>query len=214
MEAPSQARRSLIGLWAPTIIMRKNHSADNRPTILVVDDEQDIRELFVDFLSDEYNVLTAASGSEAVEIINPEVSVVLLDRRMGEVSGDEVLSEIRVRGLDCRVVMVTAVRPDVDILDLPFDDYLVKPVDSRKLHETISQMLVRGECDETIQNVIALVSKMATLESKMRVSELHESAEYAALEAQLGDIRAGVDLGETDDGYTEFTAEKIGTIFG
>lgn len=194
--------------------MRKKQSADNRPTILVVDDEQDIRELFAEFLAEEYKVLTAASGAEALDIISPEVSVVLLDRRMGEISGDEVLTDIRDRGLDCRVVMVTAVRPDVDILDLPFDDYLVKPVDSRRLHETISQMLVRSECDETIQKVIALVSKMATLESKMRVDDLHQSSEYAALEAQLAEIRAGVDLGQTKDGYTEFTEEKIQSVFG
>lgn len=194
--------------------MRKPQSTDNRPSILVVDDERDIRDLFVDFLAEDYDVLTAASGPEALEIINPEVSVVLLDRRMGEVSGDEVLTEIRDRGLDCRVVMVTAVRPDVDILDLPFDDYLVKPVDSRRLHETVSQMLVRNQCDATIQEVIALVSKMATLESKMRVADLHESSEYAALEAQLGEVRAGIDLGQTEDGYTEFTEEKIRSIFG
>lgn len=194
--------------------MRKNQSADNRPIVLVVDDDADARDLYANQLDGQYSVLTAASGEDALEAIDERVAVVLLDRRMPGLSGDEVLQMIRDRNHQCRIVMVTGVSPAVDILDLPFDDYLVKPVSGGQLNETVSRMLVRNESDETIQNAMALVSKMATLESKMEISELKKSPEYAALESQLADLHAGIDLGDGDDEYTEFTTEKIQAIFG
>lgn len=188
--------------------MRKTQSADNQPAILVVDDEAETRSLFTRHLEDDYSVITAASGEEAVEVIDDHIAVVLLDRRMPGLSGADVLQTIRERGFECRVVMVTGVTPDIDILDLPFDDYLVKPVSGEQLRDTITQMLIRNQTDETIQNVLALVSKMATLESKMTLSELQASPGYAELETQLSDIRASLEL-EGEDEYTEFTAEKI-----
>lgn len=193
--------------------MRKTQSADNPPTVLVVDDDAEVRSLYENQLDGEYSVRTAASGQEALEVIDDRVAVVLLDRRMPGLSGDEVLQTIRERNHQCRIVMVTGVSPDVDILDLPFDDYLVKPVSGTQLNDTVSRMLVRNESDETIQNAMALVSKMATLESKMELAELQSSAEYAVLESQLADLRAGINLGQRDDEYTEFTTEKIEAIF-
>jgi CheY-like chemotaxis protein len=194
--------------------MRKTQSADNHATILVVDDESDTRDLYAEQLDGQYTVKTAASGQEALDIIDDRVAVVLLDRRMPGLSGDDVLHAIRERGHRCRIVLVTGVSPDMDILDLPFDEYLVKPVSATQLNQTVSQMLLRNESDETIQNALALVSKMATLESKMNLSELQASSKYAALESQLSDLRAGLELGETDDEYTEYTTEKIEVIFG
>ncbi len=46
-------------------------------------------------------------------------------------SGDEVLDTIAERGIDPAVVMVTAVDPDFDIVEMPFDEYLTKPVTAR-----------------------------------------------------------------------------------
>jgi CheY-like chemotaxis protein len=49
---------------------------------------------------------------------------------MPRMTGDEVISEIRKRGMDCRVVPVTTVDPDFDIIDIDidFDEHLTKPV--------------------------------------------------------------------------------------
>jgi len=60
-------------------------------------------------------------------VIDETVDVVLLDRMMPGMSGQEVLAAIRERGLDCRVAMVTAVDADFDVIEMGFDEYLGKP---------------------------------------------------------------------------------------
>lgn len=185
-----------------------------RPTVLIVEDDAETADLYAELLSAAYTTRTAYSGGEALELVDGEVAVVLLDRRMDGISGDEVLRTIRARDLDCHVVMVTAIDPDVDVLDLPFDDYLVKPVTGEELRDAVSRMIVRSSCDETIRGIVALASKMATVEAKMTLEELESSGVYAALKREFDDLRRGVDVGDpSDEVYTEFTAEKVKTLF-
>lgn len=182
--------------------------------MLVVDDEQETADLYTEFLADAYTVRTAYSGEKALDAVDADVAVVLLDRRMPGISGDEVLQTIRARDLDCRVVMVTAIEPDIEVLDLPFDDYLVKPVSRDMIRDAVSAMLVRRTCDDTIREIVALTSKMATLESKLSLPELEASPKYAAAEARFAELRDEADLGEpTDDVYTELTVDKIRALF-
>lgn len=186
---------------------------DGRATVLVVDDDSETADLYAEYLDETYAVRTAYSGEEALDAVDSDVDVVLLDRRMPGLSGDDVLDTIRERGIACRVVMVTALEPDVDILALPFDDYLVKPVSRESLCDAVSRMIRRNECDAEIQEMIAIASKMATLESKLTLSELNASPEYAALEDQFADMRARTGFDDpTDEEYAEFTSEKIGSL--
>lgn len=194
--------------------MSNTKRTDTQSTVLVVDDERETADLYTDFLAEEYTVHTAYSGEDALEVVDTDVAVVLLDRKMPGISGDEVLQTIRARDLNCRVVMITAIEPDIDVLDLPFDDYLVKPASREMIRDVVSAMLVRNTCDDTIQEVVALASKMATLESKLSMPELEASSEYAALEARFTDLRDQTDIGEpTDEMYTKFTVEKIRALF-
>lgn len=195
--------------------MSNTTGIDTRATVLVVDDDRETADLYAEFLAGEYTVRTAYSGEEALNVVDADVAVVLLDRKMPGVSGDEVLRTIRERGLDCRVVMVTGVEPDIAVLDLPFDDYLVKPASRETIRNAVSAMVVRNTYDETIRELVALSSKMATIESKLSISELEASSEYAAVEAHFADLRIEADLGDpTDDLYAGFTAEKMRALFG
>lgn len=195
--------------------MSESADADERQTVLIVDDQPNEADLYSDFLTEEYTIVTAYSGREALEKVNSDVSVVLLDRRMPGISGDDVLETIRDRGIDCRVVMVTAVSPGADILDLPFDDYLVKPASRDEIRNAVSRMLVRASYDDTIQEIVAIVSKMATLESKMSLSEMEASPEYVALTERFVDLRTEIDLRDSNDKmYVESSTEKIEGIFG
>jgi len=162
-------------------------------TVLVVDDEQDVADLYSMWLQDEYRVRSAYEGEEALDVLDESVDVVLLDRRMPGQSGDDVLEEIRERDLDCRVVMVTAVKPDFDILEMGFDDYLVKPVSRDDLLETVEQMLTRVDYGEQLQEYYSLVSKKAVLEAEKDPATLEESEEYAELEAEIAQLETQVD---------------------
>lgn len=154
-------------------------------TVLVVDDEPDIVDMFALWLKGDFTVLTATGGEEALEKLDDSVDVVLLDRRMPRFSGDEVLKEIRDRAYQCRVVLVTAVEPDIDIIDMGFDDYLVKPVTKDELVDIIESMLKRSSYDAQTREYFALASKVAALDSSLSEAERESSDEYADLKERL-----------------------------
>jgi DNA-binding response OmpR family regulator len=137
---------------------------DAAATVLVVDDQEDLAELYGTFLAAEYDVRTATGGAQALARATDAVDVVLLDRRMPDMSGDEVLERLRDRGLEVQVAMLTAVEPDGDILEMPFDDYEVKPVDGDGLRELVEHLLERASYDEWSREYFRLVSKRTALE--------------------------------------------------
>jgi len=194
--------------------------SEQSPLVLVVEDEPDLADLYAAWLGDEYRVRTAYGGQEALEELDAtdnEVDAILLDRRMPGLSGDEVLSAVRERGVDCRIAMVTAVEPDFDILKMGFDDYLVKPVTSDTLRETVEGLLRRGEYDTEMQELFSLTSKKAMLEAEKSVSELASNDEYQRLTDRIGELRSKADesleavAGDDDDFeklFQEFDTEE------
>jgi DNA-binding response OmpR family regulator len=174
------------------------------PVVLVVEDETELADLYAAWLGDEYTVRVAYSGAEALESFDESVAVVLLDRRLGDTTGDEVLRDIRERGTDCRVGMVSAVEPDFDILEMGFDDYLVKPVSGDDVRGLVSALVLRSAYDEGVRELFSLASKKAILEAEKTESELAASAEYQRLDDELAARRADLDetvreLDERDD---------------
>ena len=162
---------------------------DDQPTVLVVEDERALIELYVRWLEDDYTVLTAAGGEEALEQFSEDIDVVLLDRLMPGMSGDEVLEEIRERIPDCEVAMVTAVEPDFDVISMGFDDYLTKPVEREELLETIERLLSRSQFDDIEQELYALSSKQAALRSSKPKEELDENEEFSELQRRIDELR-------------------------
>lgn len=110
-------------------------------TILVVEDDTELAELYRQWLPDEYTVRIACGGRSGLEQYDKTVDLVLLDRRMPGYSGDDVLEAIHTHEHDCPVAMLTAIEPDADIVDLPFDKYITKPVDAAELRENVQQLL-------------------------------------------------------------------------
>ena len=166
---------------------------ENTPHVLIVEDEPDLADLYVAWLGETCTVTTAYDGEEALEEIDEAVDVVLLDRRMPGLSGDTVLDAIRERTLDCRVAMVTAVEPDFDIINMGFDDYLVKPASKEDLLTVVDQLLLRSTYDEQLQEYFALASKKALLDAQKTEAELRSSREYQEFKDRLAVLRAQVD---------------------
>ncbi|WP_437987234.1 response regulator [Sorangium sp. So ce117] len=82
----------------------------NRPRVLVIDDEPDIRETLDTFLSFEgYEVATAATGEAAVEQVQGEpFDLVITDLRMPGMGGDETLAALKRLHPNLPVIVVTA----------------------------------------------------------------------------------------------------------
>jgi DNA-binding response OmpR family regulator len=158
-------------------------------TVLAVDDEPDLAELYRVYLDSAYEVRVATGGEAALEQMDESVDVVLLDRRMPDMSGHEVLTAMREAGYDARVAMLTAVEPDVDIVDMPFDDYKTKPVTKEDLLTLVEVLLYRAKFDEHSQEFFALASKKAALEA----ADATGGDEYAELVERMETIRSRVD---------------------
>jgi len=176
--------------------------------VLVVEDEQDVAEAYATMLRDTYDVTVVNSGEAAVERLDSTVDVVLLDRRLPDISGDEVLERMDKEQLGCRVVMVTAVDPDLDIVEMGFDDYLVKPVPKETITAAVEQMIERNSYDAELQEIVALATKLATLEAKMDIGQLEESERYETLKRRYNELSRVVD-DDSNDIYRDATREKI-----
>ena len=161
--------------------------------VLVVEDERDLADTYALWLGEVYDVELAYSGAAALEAVDETVDVVLLDRRMPGTSGDEVLERIRAAEHTCRVAMITAVQPDFDIVEMGFDDYLVKPVFGDALRDMVERLVRRSAYDETAREYFALVSKRAALVAHRTDLERQTSEEFAALEARIDEVEATLD---------------------
>ena len=171
------------------------------PVVLIVEDEPDVAETYRLWLEEHYEVRLAASGDEGVDALDESIDVVLLDRMMPGLSGDDVLDFIRTEQLDCRVAMVTAVEPDFDILEMGFDTYLSKPVKSQKLKQAVANLLERSTYDSIQQEYYALIEKRATLEASKHTTSLERSDEYDELTRRIDELREELEetLGGIDD---------------
>ncbi|MCJ7772775.1 MAG: response regulator, partial [Desulfobacterales bacterium] len=106
--------------------------------ILIVDDEERFLETTKKLLlKNEYEALTAQSGSEALEILGRQlIHVVILDVKMPQMDGIETLKQIKQRFPLVEVIMLTghaSVESAVDGLKSGATDYLMKPTDVKEL---------------------------------------------------------------------------------
>lgn len=171
-----------------TDVERENELSSTSPTVLIVEDERELADLYTDWLADTYTVRTSYNGREALEQMDESVDVVLLDRRMPNMSGEAVLEEIRERGYECRVAIVTTVDPSLDIIEMGFDNYLQKPVSEDDIHAAVNRLLKLDAYDDHMQEFYAAVSKKALLDSSHSTNELARSEEYNALEVQIAEL--------------------------
>ena len=176
--------------------------------VLVVEDEADIAEAYATMLRDAYDVTVVNSGEAAIEQLDSGIDVVLLDRRLPDIPGDEVLNRIDKGQLGCRVVMITEVDPDLDIVEMAFDEYLVKPVPEETITATVEQMVKRNAYDAEFQEMAAVATKLATLEAKLEIAELEQSEEYETLTRRYAELSRASD-DDHSNVYRDAKREKI-----
>jgi DNA-binding NtrC family response regulator len=129
----------------------------SRGSILVVDDEPDIRESLETLLSSEgYRVSLAANATEGLKRLEAaNYDLVLLDLMMPDKSGLEVLDEVRVRDRETPIFLITAygsVETAVAALKRGANDYFSKPWDNEKLLIEIDRMISKRQLErENVQ---------------------------------------------------------------
>lgn len=182
--------------------------SETEGTVLVVDDDPSLTEVYAAWLGTTYEVRQATSGEAALEKLDVDVDVVLLDRRMPGLSGSEVLETIREAGFACRVAMVTGVRPDDDIVEMGFDEYLLKPVDREEILQTVTDLLARSSYDEQVQELYALAAKRAALATERSRQGRDPGEASRELEAHIEELRERI-----DEAVDEFEHEDFRVAF-
>ena len=118
--------------------------------ILIVEDERAQREALAGYLRKAgYDVVTAATGKEAFEVKSTP-DVVLLDLRLPDMEGIDLLKKLREMNPDTEIIVITAygtVRTAVEAMRLGAFDYLTKPVDLDELLLIIGRALEKHERD-------------------------------------------------------------------
>ncbi len=112
------------------------------PKLLIVDDETDVREFAKRFFAKrDIDVSIAAGGKEALQIISRErPDLVLLDVRMEEINGVDVLKELRARKDDTKVIMVTGVEDEEVVSEAKkwgVQNYIHKPLVLEELEKIV-----------------------------------------------------------------------------
>ncbi len=123
--------------------------------IVIIEDDTDICEMISKFLEDyQYKIYCATNGREGIKVCqNVMPELILLDLMLPDLSGSEVLKQIR-KFTECPVIVVSAksmVQSKVDLLRLGADDYMTKPFDLYELLARIEANLKRsrGEVFDT-----------------------------------------------------------------
>ncbi len=116
--------------------------------ILVVDDEQDIREILAfNLRSEGWEVDTASSGEEALEKLRPVHALILLDVMMGGMSGYRFAEKIRREGNATPIIFLTAKDTENDMLtgfSVGGDDYISKPFSLKEVSARVKAVLKRS----------------------------------------------------------------------
>jgi len=118
---------------------------DGKADILIVEDEKSVRETLEYALKDKYNLYLASDGKKALETIAKRgVDLILLDLRLPEVNGMDLLKQIKDMNKNILVIMLTAdktVDSAVAAMKLGAYDYVVKPFDINELSLLIEKAL-------------------------------------------------------------------------
>ncbi|SEJ99632.1 two-component system, OmpR family, response regulator [Sphingobium sp. AP50] len=130
-------------------------------TIVVVDDDADIRDLIVGQLRQEnYRLFGASNLAELRQYLRDEsVDLIVLDLNLPDGDGLSLCRELRSDGSDVQIIMVTARGSAIDRvlgLELGADDYLTKPFEPRELLVRIRNLLRRGRSEPALRGATTM----------------------------------------------------------
>lgn len=125
-------------------------------SILIVDDEVDIREILQFNLENEgYNINLAESAEQAAQLLSPKHKLILLDVMMGGVSGFKFADQLRKSGNNIPIIFLTAKDTENDMLtgfSIGGDDYISKPFSIKEVVARVKNVLRRTNQPTDINN--------------------------------------------------------------
>ena len=167
---------------------------DKRATILVVDDENGVRQSFNMVLKDDYHVLLASNGEEAMEIFKKNrIDLILQDIRLPDTDGISLLKKLKEIEPNTEIIMVTAVKQiqtAVKAIKIGAYEYVIKPFVVDDVLSIIGRALEKGR----------LVREVTYLRSELE--------RYKPFEKMVGNDETMLDLFQ----YISTIAESDGAV--
>ena len=120
-------------------------------TLLICDDEPDLLELYAAMLSDDYKIVKASSGEECIRKYIEmkekmgDITVILLDFRIGEVTGDKIARDIKeINGT--KIILISAYEIDYDLIqrlknERVIVEFVSKPISFDTLKRIIAETI-------------------------------------------------------------------------
>ncbi len=122
-----------------------------KKSILIIDDEKNIRFTLKKSLEDEYNVITAVNGEDGIEKFQKnDFDLVLLDMKLPGMDGIEALKEIKDEDKTANVIIITgfgSVESAVETMKLGAIDYLNKPFTPKEIKDNVKEVISREELE-------------------------------------------------------------------
>ena len=155
-------------------------------TILVVEDDKNLRKLMAAYLEQEgYQVITANNGWEALRVIDKHhIDLLISDIMMKNIDGYELVESLRESGFSLPILMVTAKESFEDKkkgFQLGIDDYMVKPINMQEMLLRVAALLRRAQINnerKLIIGEIILDQDTLTVKTPKEIYELPKKEFY------------------------------------
>lgn len=153
-------------------------------TVLLVADAEELAENLATWLGERYTVDVVADCETALRTLDATIDIVLVAREFPDGTGADLVAAIHTWGLDCGVVLVSAVEPAGDSVTTGVDACIVTPVSCAEVRSTVAQVRQLVQYDRLLTAFFAVASKKARLESHVPPVELEQMDEYQTLMAR------------------------------
>jgi len=169
---------------------------DERARILVVDDEEVIREVIADFLTmEDYAVRTAADGREAIaELDRSRFDLVLSDLKMPNVGGLELLQEMQRRQLPTKAVIMTGfgtIETAIEAMKRGAHDYILKPFRVEEVVLTVRRALEERRLEAEnlrLRDAVGLYEASEKIAASLSLDDILETVTSATRTGAHADV--------------------------
>ncbi|GEM_PF-3474744 len=165
---------------------------EEKKKILIIEDDLDALKLYSEILKRDYEILTAEEGIKGLEIISPQIDLILLDRMLPNMRGEQVLNELRSNEnpeiSNIPVILLTALDADIDVIDLDFDSYLTKPISPEELRREIKEVISVNKYETGLDEYFSLINKKNALIESLGEENLRNNQKFIELSEEISSL--------------------------